>query len=93
MKTKFTQKLVRQILNIMDVDIKDKSYTIKDIIKGMYVELEHGKIHPITNVTDDNIVVTMLIAMAHLDEFCDYYDMLEMMETQLKNKRRHCDDN
>ena len=35
----------------------------------MNVELEHGTHDPETNVTDDDVVVTVKIARAHLNEF------------------------
>lgn len=50
--------------------------------KGLEVELEHGKINPATNVTDDDLMVTAKIALAHLNEFPDYYDRLAKMEKE-----------
>jgi hypothetical protein len=46
----------------------------------MDVELEHGLHDPATNVTDDDATVTAKIALAHLNEFPDYYTRLERME-------------
>jgi uncharacterized protein DUF5661 len=40
---------------------------------GLDVELEHGKSDPSTNVTQDDEVLTGKIALAHLNEFPDYY--------------------
>lgn len=40
---------------------------------GLDVELEHGKRSPSTNVTQDDEVLTGKIALAHLNEFPDYY--------------------
>ena len=51
---------------------------------GMEVELEHGLHDPATNVTDDDPVVTGKIALAHLNEFPDYYTRLERMEDEAK---------
>ena len=48
----------------------------------MDVELEHGLDNPITNVTDDDPVVTGKIALAHLNEFSDYYTRLDRMEAE-----------
>jgi hypothetical protein len=48
--------------------------------RGMDVELEHGLHDPYTNVTNDDPLVTGKIALAHLNEFPDYYDRLEEME-------------
>ena len=49
---------------------------------GLAVELEHGRHDPNTNVTDDDEIVTGKIALAHLNEFPDYYDRLGRMEKE-----------
>jgi DNA-directed RNA polymerase alpha subunit len=58
---------------------------------GLGVELEHGKINPVTNVTNDDLIMTAKIALAHLSEIPDYYDRLEKMEREAdefwKNKK------
>lgn len=46
----------------------------------MDVELEHGKVDPKTNVTDDDRLLTGKIALAHLSEFPDYYTRLLELE-------------
>ncbi len=50
--------------------------------RGMDVELEHGSRDPATNVTNDDPLMTGKIALAHLNEFTDYYDRLEKMESE-----------
>lgn len=47
---------------------------------GMEVELEHGTASPQTNVTDDDLITTGKIALAHLNEIPDYYTRLIKME-------------
>lgn len=47
---------------------------------GMEVELEHGRRDPLTNVTDDDPILTAKIALAHLREMPDYYTRLAVME-------------
>ena len=49
---------------------------------GMDVELEHGLRDPNTNVTNDDSLVTGKIALAHLNEFPDYYTRLKKMEKE-----------
>ena len=49
---------------------------------GLDVELEHGKRDPSTNVTQDDQVLTGKIALAHLNEFPDYYIRLQKMESE-----------
>jgi len=50
----------------------------------MDVELEHGTYDPATNVTDDDPTVTAKVALAHLNEFPDYYTRLERMEEEAR---------
>ena len=44
------------------------------------VELEHGLVTPISNVTDDDPLLTGKIVLAHLNEIPDYYFRLLRME-------------
>jgi len=60
--------------------IKWDKFDIKQFRRGMDVELEHGLCDPATNVTDDNSLITGKIALAHLNEFPDYYTRLDEME-------------
>jgi hypothetical protein len=46
-------------------------YDVEQFRMGLDVELEHGKISPATNVTDDDPIMTGKIALAHLNEFPD----------------------
>jgi len=48
--------------------------------KGMVVELEHGKRYKESNITNDDLLVTGKIVLAHLFEYPDYYERLERME-------------
>lgn len=49
---------------------------------GLDVELEHGTVDPNTNVTNDDPILTGKIALAHLNEFPDYYTRLYKMEAE-----------
>lgn len=49
---------------------------------GLKVELEHGTVRDLTNVTNDDLVVTAKIALAHLLEYPDYYVRLKKMERE-----------
>jgi hypothetical protein len=62
--------------------IKWDRFDVEQFRMGMDVELEHGKRDPGTNVTDDDILTTGKIALAHLNEFPDYYTRLEKMEKE-----------
>jgi hypothetical protein len=52
----------------------------------MEIELEHGRRDPLTDVTDDDPLITVRIAWAHLKEFPDYYDRLARMEAEAEGK-------
>lgn len=57
-------------------------FDVDQFKRGMEVEFEHGTQDPATNVTDDNLLMTGKIALAHLNEYPDYYDRLEKMERE-----------
>jgi hypothetical protein len=59
-------------------------FSIEEFRQGMDVELEHGEGDPMTNVTNSDSLTTGKIALAHLNEFPDYYDRLEKMEEEAK---------
>ena len=61
-----------------------KAFDVEQFRIGMGVELEHGTQDPATDVTGDDLLVTGKIALAHLNEFPDYYDRLEKMEEEAK---------
>jgi len=56
-------------------------FPASELARGMEVELEHGLRDPTTNVTNDDPLLTAKIALAHLREQPDYYEMLEMVES------------
>ena len=62
--------------------LKWDNFDAVQLADGMNVELEHGLYDPATNVTDDDELVTMKIALAHLNEFPDYYIRLKKMEDE-----------
>jgi hypothetical protein len=59
-----------------------QTFDVDQFRRGMEVELEHGLRDPDTNVTGDDLFLTAKIALAHLNEFPDYYDRLEKMEAE-----------
>lgn len=54
----------------------------EDFRQGLEVELEHGRMFPDANVTNNHPVLTGLIVLAHLKEMLDYYDRLEVAELE-----------
>jgi hypothetical protein len=65
--------------------IKWDKFDVEQFRMGMDVELEHGTIDSNTNVTNDDPLLTGKIALAHLNEFVDYYTRLEKMEEEAEN--------
>lgn len=75
---------VAELLNVQFV-----KYTPEDLLEGINIESEHGSINPLTNVTNDDLVLTTKIALAHLYEFPNYYNKdygLNKFEQMLKSK-------
>jgi hypothetical protein len=60
--------------------IKWNKFDVEQFRRGMDVELEHGSKDPRTNITNDDSLMTGKIALAHLNEFPDYYIRLSQLE-------------
>lgn len=61
-----------------------QKYDLEQFRMGLEVEMEHGLIDPVTNITGDDLVMTAKIALAHLKEIPDYYTRLKKMEKEAK---------
>ena len=72
----------------LGIDWAAAPFDVEQFRSGMDVELEHGLHDILTNVTDDDPLVTGKIALAHLNEFPDYYTRLARMEAQAGRERR-----
>ena len=77
-KKQFTAEEAKAIGEKLGIDWS--KFDVEQFRMGMDVELEHGKVDHETNVTNDDPLVTGKIALAHLNEFPDYYDRLYEME-------------
>lgn len=62
--------------------MKWDKFDVEQFRMGMDVELEHGLRDQATNVTGNDPLTTGKIALAHLNEFPDYYTRLEKMEKE-----------
>ena len=49
-------------------------FSKEEFLEGINIESEHGKINEVTNVTDDDLIKTAKIALAHLNEFPYFYN-------------------
>jgi hypothetical protein len=83
-KKRFTGREAKQIGEKLGIDWS--KYDVEQFRMGLDVELEHGKIDPHTNVTDDDPIMTGKIALAHLNEIPDYYTRLDKMEKEAEGK-------
>jgi len=80
----FTAVEARKIGEALGIDWS--RFDVEQYRMGLDVELEHGKVDGHTNVTDDDPIMTGKIALAHLNEFPDYYTRLEKMEREAEGK-------
>ena len=87
-RTHFSADDARRAGAEIGIDWASAPFDLEQFRTGMDVELEHGLHDPVTNVTDDDPVLTGKIALAHLNEFPDYYKRLEQMEDQAKREQR-----
>lgn len=76
----FTEEEAKRVGEVLGVDWS--KWDVEQYRMGMDVELEHGTVDPKTNVTDNDPMLTGKIALAHLNEFPDYYTRLEKMEDE-----------
>lgn len=75
---------------VQDLKITFDKFSVEDLMTGVNIELEHGSVNSLTNVTNDDLLLTMKIALAHLNEFPDYYNKeygLPAFEMSLKNRK------
>lgn len=73
------------------LNVKFDKFTPEDFLEGINIELEHGTVNPQTNVTNNELIMTAKIALAHLNEFPNYYNPiygLTSFERYLKNQEK-----
>jgi len=83
-KKHFTAEEAKRIGGSLGIDWS--KFDVEQYRMGLDVELEHGLVDPKTNVTNDDPILTGKIALAHLNEFPDYYTRLEKMEKEAEGK-------
>lgn len=83
-KKRFTAAEAEQIGKALGVDWS--RFDVEQYRMGLDVELEHGLVDPHTNVTNDDPIMTGKIALAHLNEFPDYYTRLDKMEKEAEGR-------
>ena len=83
-KKHFTAEEAKRIGEALGIDWS--KFDVEQYRMGLDVELEHGLVDPHTNVTNDDAMMTGKIALAHLNEFPDYYTRLEKMEREAEGR-------
>ena len=83
-KKHFTAEEAKGIGENLGIDWS--KFDVEQYRMGLDVELEHGLVDPHTNVTNDDPTMTGKIALAHLNEFPDYYTRLDKMEKEAEGK-------
>lgn len=83
-RTDFTIQESMSIGKYLGIDWSHSPFDVGQFRTGLGVELEHGRRDAVTNVTDDDPITTGKIALAHLNEFPDYYKRLAKLEREAK---------
>ena len=81
-KKHFSTEEAKKIGEALHIDWS--RFDVEQFRMGLDVELEHGKMDTDTNVTNDDPITTGKIALAHLNEFPDYYTRLDKLEEEAK---------
>jgi hypothetical protein len=84
LKEHFSAEEAKQVGELLGIDWS--KFDVEQFRMGVDVELEHGLVDPHTNVTNDDPTMTGKIALAHLNEFADYYTRLDKMEKEAEGK-------
>lgn len=83
-KTSFSKEEAAAIALLLGIDFTKSKFDLDEFWMGVNTELEHGKHSSQTNVTGDDPLITGKIALAHLNEFPDYYKRLKVLEEEAK---------
>ena len=84
-KMHFTIEQARHLGDKLGIDWS--RFDVEQFRMGLDVELEHGLHDPSTDVTGNDPILTGKIALAHLNEFPDYYTRLAKMEREAEEER------
>jgi len=83
-KTSYSKEEAAAIALLLGIDFTSSKFNLNEFWMGVNTELEHGKKYNPTNVTADDPITTGKIALAHLNEFPDYYRRLKVLEDEAK---------
>jgi hypothetical protein len=85
-KRHYTTEEAERIGREIGIEWSRRKFDVEQFRMGLDVELEHGTIDPATDVTHDDPILTGKIALAHLNEFSDYYTRLYKMEEEAESE-------
>jgi len=83
----FSDNEILRIAKYLNIDFS--KFPFEDFKRGINIELEHGMENINTNVTNNDLLKTAKIALAHLNEYPNYYNKdygLLVFEEFLKSK-------
>jgi Protein of unknown function (DUF5661) len=83
-RVSFSKEEAAAIALLLGIDFTKSRFDLNEFWMGVNVELEHGKQSSQTDVTGDDPLLTGKIALAHLNEFPDYYKRLKVLESEAK---------
>ena len=85
-RTKISAAEAAKVADILRIDFEVVGFDLAQFHTGMTTELQHGTGDPDTNVTNDDLVATGKLALAHLNEIADYYTRLAAMEAEARDE-------
>ncbi|MBG9655341.1 DUF5661 family protein [Cytobacillus firmus] len=80
----YSKEEAAAIALLLGIDFSKSQFDLNEFWMGVNTELEHGKRSSQTDVTGDDPLLTGKIALAHLNEFPDYYKRLKVLEAEAK---------
>jgi hypothetical protein len=83
-RTSFSKEEAAAIALLLGIDFTKSKFNLEEFWMGVNTELEHGEQSSQTNVTGNDPLITGKIALAHLNEFPDYYKRLKVLEEEAK---------
>jgi len=67
---------------LREINIQQMQIPLEDFRAGLEVELEHGVRFADANITNNHPLLTGKIVLAHLKETLDYYQRIDIAETE-----------
>lgn len=78
----FSKEKALEIAKVLGVNTDSPCFNLDQFWMGLNVELEHGLRYPSTNITNNDPILTGKIALAHLNQYPDYYTRLARMRRE-----------